>query len=135
MEHSLNSPNLPSGSALAFLGDAVFSLYIRNELVKSGISHSKNLNIFAQKYVTATAQAKFLSEIRDMLNDEEYGIYRRAANSNHLNRPKNVPAAVYRSATGLEALFGALYYTGHIDRMNELLSKLQIEVAYDDTEN
>ena len=132
---SMDTPNLPSGAALAFLGDAVFSLHVRSALVSMGISHSKRLNVLTQNYVTSTAQAQFFSEIQELLTEEERGIYRRAANSTHLQKPKNTTAAVYRSATGLEALLGALYCSGQHDRLNFLLSKLNIEVDNNDKED
>lgn len=134
MENNQNR-HFPSNDALAFLGDAVHSLYIRRELVEEGVSRAKDLNILAQKYVTAGAQARAFSVIEDMLTVEEKDIFRRAANSSHLRHPKNTPISVYRTASGFEALLGALFICGNDERIEELLKKIKTEVDRYDTEN
>ena len=114
--------DLPSATALAFLGDAVHSHMVRAYLVKQGISSSKNLNEAALAYVTAQSQAQAFHRIESRLTEEETAVYRRAFNSKHLNRPKNVSGIDYRTATGFEALLGMLDITGDHARIHALLS-------------
>lgn len=116
---------LPSAMALAYLGDAVHSLYVRGRLVDRGISKSGALNDAARAYVTAAAQAEAAARLADVFTEEEADVFRRAGNSHHLNRPKNASGADYRAATGFEAVLGMLHYLGRHDRIALLL-----EIAY-----
>jgi ribonuclease-3 family protein len=111
---------LPSVAALSYLGDARHSLYVREMLVKRGISKSGELNKLSLGYVTAEAQAGMYRKIEPYLADDERDVFRRASNSTHLNRPKHASITDYRYATGFEALFGYLYLCGYTDRLKEL---------------
>ena len=126
MHDNVIGASLPSVMALSYLGDARHSLYVRFMLVKRGLSKSGDLNAEALKYVTAEAQAAVMRRISDKLLPDESEVYRRAANSGHLNRPKHSSAADYRAATGFEAVIGMLCYIGDEERIEELLS-----LAYD----
>lgn len=119
----LTGTELPSVMALAFLGDAVHSLYIRKRLVAEGISKPGELNSRALEYVTAKRQSEALARIEYMFSEEEADIYRRARNSPHLRRPKSAAPADYARATGFEAVLGALFFTGDRDRLEQLLSR------------
>lgn len=114
--------DLPSVAALSFLGDAVHACYIREKLVAQHISHAKDLNLLAQEYVTATAQADAYEKMKDALTEEEADVFRRAFNSPHINRPRHIKGETYRTATGFEAILGMLRYLGREDRIKELLS-------------
>jgi len=126
MENTMHEPltgsSLPSVMALAYLGDARHSLYIRRMLVGRGMSKSADLNKAALGYVTAEAQAAAMRKIEEFLLPDERDVYRRAVNSGHLNKPRHSSAADYRSATGFEAVIGMLYYIGDEERLSELLS-------------
>lgn len=126
MENTMHEPltgsSLPSVMALAYLGDARHSLYIRRMLVGRGMSKSADLNKAALGYVTAEAQAAAMRKIEEFLLPDERDVYRRAINSGHLNKPRHSSAADYRSATGFEAVIGMLYYIGDEERLLELLS-------------
>ena len=117
----INHSELPSSAALAYLGDARHALFIRRLLVSRGMSRSGELNREALKYVTAEAQANMLRAIEGELLEDERDVYRRAANSGHLNRPKHSSAADYRAATGFEAVIGMLEWIGDEERLLYLL--------------
>ncbi len=121
MHESILGSRLPSVAALAYLGDAAHSLYVRRRLVERGICKSGELNEQAQKYVTAEAQAAMFKVIEGELMADELAVYKRAANSGHLNKPKRASSADYRAATGFEAVVGMLEWIGDRERLNALL--------------
>ena len=127
MHEKVLGANLPSVMALAYLGDARHSLYIRRMLVGMGISKSGDLNEMALSYVTASSQAAAMRKIEHLLLEDEMEVYKRAANSGHLNRPRHSAAADYRAATGFEAVIGMLTYIGDEERVMELLSAAYAE--------
>lgn len=112
---------LPSVAALSYLGDARHSLYVREMLVGRGISKAGELNKKSLEYVTAEAQAEMYRKIEPYLVDDERDVFRRAANSTHLNRPKHASITDYRYATGFEAVIGMLHFIGDDSRLKELL--------------
>lgn len=120
---------LPSPMALAYLGDARHSLYIRRMLVARGISKSGELNERSLDFVTAKSQAVAMRKIENLLLEDEMEVYKRASNSGHLNKPKNASAADYRAATGFEAVIGMLTWIGDEERVEQLLA-----VAYGENE-
>lgn len=111
-----------SAPALAYLGDCVLELEVRRHLVEAGLSTSAHLNEAALRYVRASAQAEAMKKILPLLTEEESAFYRRGRNMGHGNVPKSATVAEYRSATGMEALFAALYLNGNTDRIRELFS-------------
>lgn len=132
----LDPSALPSSEALAYLGDAAYSLYVRELLVRHGTSHAKDLNRLSLLYVTAERQAALFQSLSERLTETEYGIYRRAHNHKGLKTPKHASYADYRMATGLEALIGALYYVGDTARIHDLLDEtLQAWLAEENTEH
>ena len=135
MHEKILGINLPSVAALAYLGDARHSLYVRRMLVARGISKAGELNRLSLAYVTAEAQAKMYRKIEDKLNDDERDVYRRASNSGHLNKPKHASVADYRHATGFEAVIGMLSWIGDEERIEELLELAHKEVLENDTED
>lgn len=134
MHEKITGAQLPSPMALAYLGDARHSLFVREMLVRDGLSKSGDLNREALRYVTAEAQARMARYIEPKLLDDERDIFRRAANSGHLNRPKHASVADYRHATGFEAVIGMLYYIGDEERLTELMTEAYKEIK-NDTEN
>lgn len=109
-----------STSALAYLGDSVIELCVREYLVSLGISSSAALNEKALLFVRASAQAEAVKRIIPLLEEEEDAAFRRGRNIGHTNTPKSASVAEYRMATGMEALFGWLHVNGKFDRINEL---------------
>ena len=119
--------SLPTVAALAYIGDARHSLYVRTMLVKRGIAKSGELNKLALSYVTAEAQAAAFARIEDMLDEDEMNVFRRAFNSSHLNKPKHASGKDYRTATGFEAVIGMLSFVGDEERIEELLQIATVE--------
>ena len=113
--------NLPAPLALAYVGDAAHSLYIRKKLVARGIVKSGELNALSLEYVTAEQQALAYERIAGELTELESDMFRTAFNSSHLNKPKRASGKAYRSATGFEAVIGMLIYLGREERFLELM--------------
>ena len=134
MHEKIIGASLPSSMALAYLGDARHSLFVREALVRRGLTKSGDLNREAQRYVTAEAQARMYRRIEPMLTEDERDTFRRAANSSHLNRPKHASLTEYRYATGFEAVLGMLYFIGDEERLFEIMTEAHKEID-NDTEN
>ena len=123
MHEKLLGASLPTTAALAYLGDARHALFVRRMLVERGICKSGELNEAALRYVTAERQAQMMRRIEHLLIEDELDLYKRAANSGHLNKPKHASAADYRAATGFEAVIGMLEWIGDEERLQMLLSE------------
>ena len=119
MEPSLNTY---STASLAYLGDSVLELCVREYLVRIGLSSSATLNREALNYVRASMQAKAMKNILPALSEEEAAVFRRGRNIGHTNIPKSATVAEYRSATGMETLFGYLHLAGRKERIAELFA-------------
>jgi len=104
---------------LAYLGDAVFELLVREMLIKNGTPFQA-LNPRAKTYVSAIAQSKMYHKIFDTLTEAEQSIMKRGRNLHSTSRAKSAGVSEYRHATGLEALFGHLHITGEFERLNEI---------------
>lgn len=109
-----------STAALAYFGDSVIELFVRRRLVEEGYGSSKALNNRARRYVSAPAQAKAMERLLPHLGEEELHVFHRGRNAGHTATPKNATVAEYRSATGMEALFGYLMLTHQEMRALEL---------------
>ena len=112
-----------NGTTLAFIGDAVFSLQIREYLVEQGNQKPNTLQKLSVNYVSAKAQARFLKMFidSDILSEEEQLIVKRGRNSKTQTIAKNADMITYRNSTGFEALWGYLYLSGQEERLNILL--------------
>ena len=109
-----------SGEALAYLGDCVIELLVREHLVGLGISGSGNLNRASLAFVKASAQCQAMQNIIPLLTEDEAAVYKRGRNMSGGNVPKSATMAEYRTATGMEALFGYLHLLDKRERMVEL---------------
>ena len=112
--------NQISVQGLAHCGDAVFELLVRSYLCASGKALNGNLHRATVELVCAPAQAERAERMLPLLTQEELAFYRRGRNAHVHQVPKNATYAQYARATGLECLFGALYLSGQLDRLNEL---------------
>ncbi len=119
-----------SPAALAYLGDAVFELYIREWLVaKEGIRTTGALHRRATRLVCAPAQARMARSLAERLTPEERDVLRRGRNAHCGRVPAGVEVAEYRLATGFESLVGFLHLTGRADRLRLLLALALEEIA------
>lgn len=124
MDEYINNIDLQivSNQTLAFIGDAVYNVYIRSYLasksnMQTGILHRQSI-----KYVSAKAQSRIIDNILPNLSEEELNIYKRGRNTNITTVSKNVDVIEYKKATGFEALIGQLYIQKKIDRLEELIN-------------
>lgn len=111
-----------SGNVLAFVGDAVLSLQVREYLVSKGITKTKDLQEKSVKFVSANAQAMYMEYLIDqnILVEDELMIYKRGRNTRTTSVAKNADVITYRVATGFEALWGFLYLGENESRLKEL---------------
>ena len=112
--------NAISNLGLAHMGDCVFEILCRAYLCTRGDKTVDRLHKDTINMVKATAQAKFADKMLPLLTEEELAYYRRGKNSHVHAVPKSATPAEYAKATGLEALFGALWLMGRTERLNEL---------------
>ena len=113
-----------SNLGLAHMGDCVFEILCRGYLCAQGEKTVDRLHRDTIRMVKATSQAKFVDKLLPLLNEEELSYYRRGKNAHVHAVPKSATPAEYAKATGLEALFGALYLAGKTERINELFQKV-----------
>lgn len=112
---------------LAHLGDGVYEVMVRSWLVLHGKEKARDLHRATVRYVAAPAQAERFEKIRDLLTEEERGVFRRGRNTDPHSVPKAASRAQYQTATGLEALFGWLYLQGRTERLNQLFAVMMEE--------
>ena len=105
----------------AYIGDSVYELFIRTNLVNNSNAKPHKLHIESIKYVKAGAQANILKKIEDKLTDEEKDIVRRGRNCENHHVAKNSTVADYSYSTGFEALIGYLYLMKRDERLEEIL--------------
>ncbi|MBR5125579.1 MAG: ribonuclease III [Oscillospiraceae bacterium] len=120
MNLSRQEINAISNLGLAHMGDCVFEILCRGYLCARGGKNVGNLHRDTIRMVKASSQAAFVDKLIPLLTEDELSYYRRGKNSHVHAVPKSCSAAEYAKATGLEALFGALYLAGETDRINEL---------------
>ena len=109
--------------ALAYLGDAIYEIYIREYLLNKNIVKVKELQEEAIKYVSAKSQSEFLKKIieNNFLNEEEIAMIKRARNHKSHKAPKVTNIITYKNSTGLEALIGYLYLNKKRNRIEEIM--------------
>ena len=105
---------------LAFVGDSVYDLLVRQYLVTLANRPVKELNSMKVTLVNCKSQADSAKVIMDKLSEEELDVYKRGRNVKVNSASKHSSLADYHAATGLEALFGYLYLSGNTDRIKEL---------------
>ena len=126
---TLNINNL-NPQELAYIGDAVYELYIRKHNIYNGIRKVINLQTETVKYVKAEYQAKAIKYIMDnnILTEKEINICKTARNFKTNNKARHTDILTYKHATSFEALIGYLYLNNNINRMEELI-KIVLEAS------
>ena len=114
---------------MAYLGDAIYELRIREYLINKGIVYVDELQKKEIDYVSAKNQAKVLDYLinNNILTTEELDIVKRGRNYKRSYHPKNTDIITYKMSTGLEALIGYLYINNNIDRLNEIFKYIEVE--------
>ena len=118
------NPKQLSPLNLAFIGDCVYEMLVRESLVCNANRPVNDLHKESVKYVSAKAQTLAFDKIKDILTDEELAMYKRGRNAKVGHSPKSATEGEYHCATGVEALFGYLYLTEQLDRIKELFSEI-----------
>ncbi|MGN0462983.1 MAG: Mini-ribonuclease 3 [Ruminococcus sp.] len=119
-----SNPKQLSPLTLAFVGDGVYDLFVRQFLVDKGQRPVGELNKIKVDLVNCKSQAVFAKNLLPLLTEEELSVYKRGRNASPKCTPKNGSVGDYHSATGLEALFGYLYLSGEDDRLEQLFSEI-----------
>ena len=117
--------NMMNPLVWAYIGDSVYELFIRNNLVNNSNAKVHELHINAIKYVKASAQSAMLKIIENYLTEEEKNIVRRTRNTQNHHVPKNANPADYMYATAFEGLIGYLYLNKRFDRLKELFNIIE----------
>lgn len=129
------NPGTLSPLALAFVGDAVFTLLVKTRLVQKTTAPVGKMHRASAQQVSAAAQAEAFRLLEPLLSEQEIAIFRRGRNAHTGSLPKNMSSAQYHYATGLEALFGWLYLSGNMTRILELFHKIQSEGKHETVRN
>ena len=114
------NPSQLSPLTLAFVGDAVFDLFVRERLVCLANRPVNRLHSLAVSLVKASSQARAAKRLSEKLTEKELSVLKRGRNAHTNHKAKNASESDYHYATGLEALFGFLYLSGESDRLREL---------------
>ena len=118
---------------LAYLGDSVYEVYIREYLISKGIVYVVDLQKESIKYVSAKSQAKILDYLvnNNYLSEEEVNIVKRGRNYKRDSHPKNTDIITYKKSTGFECLVGYLYLSKNINRLDEIMNIIKEEYVYE----
>ncbi len=118
-------PNELSPLTLAFIGDTVFDLIVREDLICKANRPANDLHNLAVQKVKASAQAGFVEKILPFLSETEIAVYKRGRNAKSGHLPKNASQSDYHMATGFETLIGYLYLSDEIERIKELFGIIE----------
>lgn len=115
--------------ALAYLGDAIYEVYIRETLIKTGLAKVEDLQKQATNYVSAKGQANILRHLvaDSYLTEKEIEIVKRGRNNKRSTHPKHTDIVTYKLSTGFEALIGYLYLTNQHERLTEILNHIEVK--------
>lgn len=121
----MDRPELTSSADLAFLGDSVIEVLVREYLAEHPNGEAASKRSLA--YVTAVAQSRAVDKLLPVFTEAENDVFHRGRNGVHSGIPKSATASEYRRATGMECVFGYLWLKGDVDRARELFA-----AAYED---
>ena len=120
--------------ALAFLGDSVYEVMVREQILREANRPARDLHTLAVARVRAAYQADAALRIADQLSEEEAEIFRRGRNASGISVPKHATPADYRKATGIECLFGYLFLCGRTARLRELFQTVWSDSSAENAE-
>lgn len=120
---STDDPYMMNGLTLAYIGDAVFEIMVRQHMLSTGSRQVDKLHNHTISLVNAGSQSAMIMHIMEMLTERELSVYKRGRNSSTVTSAKHQSVNDYRRATGLEALFGYLYLNKEYERLNELFDE------------
>lgn len=123
-ENSCINPKELSPLNLAFIGDCVYEMLVRERLVGEANRPVNDLHRESVKYVSAKAQTAAFQKIEPLLTEEETAVFKRGRNAKTGHQPKSASVGEYHYATGVEALFGYLYLTGNNERITYLFNAI-----------
>lgn len=115
---------LLNGLALAYIGDSIYEVYIREYLLEKGDTKPNLLHQKGTRYVSAKAQASLIKAMEevDLLSEEELNYFKRGRNAKSHTKAKNADHQTYSYSTGFESLIGYLYLTGQKERLEEIIN-------------
>lgn len=125
-ENSVDAKQL-SPLTLAFIGDTVYDLLVKEEIICDANRPANDLHLLAVKQVKASAQSRAAMQVFPYLSEEELAVFKRGRNAKTSHIAKNATTADYHKATGLETLFGYLYLSGNLHRVKELFDIIRRE--------
>ena len=117
---NVDKPNSLTPAELAFVGDAVHTLFVRQHILQKG-GRISNINRVCAKYCSAVCQSKVLERVHANLDEKENEIVRRGRNFASKTRAKNASVEEYRNATAFETLVGFLYLEKNTERLQQIL--------------
>ncbi|MEX2415376.1 MAG: Mini-ribonuclease 3 [Paenibacillaceae bacterium] len=123
------APELMPPLALAYIGDAIYEMYVRQYLLSLPNHRPNHLHKQASRIVAARAQAKLLTDWLPLLDEDELDIVRRGRNAKSGSAPKSADILEYRHSTAFECLIGYLYYQQRFDRLKHLLDQVIKEIG------
>ncbi len=115
-----------SGTTLAYIGDSIYEVKVREYLIEKGLTKVDALHKNAIKYTSATGQSSAYDLIEEFLTESEIRIFKRGRNCESTRKPRNTSLGVYKKATGFEALIGYLYLSKDNERLDEIYKKIFI---------
>lgn len=115
---------MPNGQILAYMGDAVYEMHIRQAIIEQGSSDVNVIHQAVVNYTKAASQAAALVSIKPYLTESEWAAVLKGRNAKISKKPKHIDLQGYLYATGLEALFGTLYFEGKHDRIKALCTMI-----------
>ena len=117
---------LYNGESLAYIGDAIYEIKIREYLLQKGYQDVNKLHKYAVKFTSGESQALIVDYLikNELITEEEISYFKRGRNSNHSKNRRTISVISYKKATGFEAMIGYLYLSSQNDRLNSLMEKI-----------
>lgn len=127
LSRSSENPNQYSPLALAFIGDGIYNLMVKEYILSSANRPNGDLHLMSVEKINAVFQSEAYKKIEPLLTEDEISVYKRGRNAHTPRAPKKATLAQYHSATGLETLFGWFYVSGQDERMKEIFNLICCE--------